>query len=129
MEMDLRSLLQSAAPVTGLVAESSINWIEQPQGALVPYIGLQLVSDSEGSTMQGPDGLRQSRVQVDCYAASYAGAARIAEAVKSVLHGHRGGGFRGVFFDGARSFREADEATSLHRISADYLTHWRADHA
>ena len=127
MEVDLRALLRATPAVTTIT--SAINWGEHPQDAAGPYVVLSLASDNEGATMQGRDWLRQSRVQVDCYAPAFAQAAAMREAIIDALHGYRGGRFRGVFFDGARYFREADEAAPMHRMSLDFLTHWRAVNA
>ena len=124
MELEFRALLKADPAVMALTPH--INWGEHPQGETVPYVVLSLASDGEGVTMQGPDGLRQSRVQVDCYAPSFGQAAIMRETIKAALHGYRGGRFRGVFHDGARYFREADEAAPLHRMSLDFLIHWRA---
>ena len=126
METDLRTLLQ--AGLAPLVPPGSINWAEHPQGVDRPYVVLTLPSDTEGATMQGRDGLRQSRVQVDCYGPTFASVAAIRVAVMDTLHGYRGGNFRGVFFDGARSLREPGD-DAVHRLSMDFLTHWRAENA
>lgn len=127
MEIDLRALLRATPAITALT--TAIDWGESPQGATGSYVVLSLASDNEGATMQGRDWLRQSRVQVDCYAPTFAQAVAMREAIMDRLHGYRGGRFRGVFFDGARYFREADEAAPMHRMSLDFLTHWRAVNA
>ena len=129
MEQELRALLRSSAAITGIVG-GLVDWGESPQPGAARYIVLHLVSDTEGATMQGRDGLRQSRVQVDCYGPDYATAAALMAAVKDALHGYRGGGFQGIFFDGGRVPREGDdEASAIYRASLDFMTHWRSQHA
>ena len=127
METALRALL-----IAGLsdLSAGRINWGEHPRDEARPYIVLHLVSLREGSTMQGPDGLEQSRVQIDCYAPSFGQARELAAAVKAMLNHHRGDGFRGVFFDNARTTRESGEDNApLYRCSLDFLINWRNDHA
>lgn len=68
MEEAFRALLTGSAAVTALVPAGRINWGEHLRGADGPYIVLTMISDIEGLTMQGPDGLADGRVQVDCYA-------------------------------------------------------------
>ena len=129
MEQELRALLRGNAAVAAL-AGGLVDWGESPQPGAARYIVLHLISDTEGATMQGRDGLRQSRVQVDCYGPDYAAVAALSAAVKDALHGYRGGGFGAIFFDGGRIPREGnDEASAIYRASLDFLTHWRAQDA
>lgn len=129
MEQELRARLLSSAALAAVVG-GLVDWGESPQPGASRYVVLTLVSDDEGATMQGRDGLRQSRVQVDCYGPDYATVAAMAAAVKDSLHGHRGGGFQGVFYAGGRAPREgSDEASAIYRASLDFLTHWRAQDA
>lgn len=124
MEADFRQLLVAALPDLG---PARINWDEQPQGMAGSYIVLQLIDMTEGKTQQGPDGLQQARVQVDCYAEYSADARQLGYAAKAALDGHRGDRFRGIFFDGLRVTRETDEngGEANYRASLDFLTHWR----
>lgn len=77
--------------------------------------------------MQGPDGLSQGRVQVDCYALSYSATAEIARVVVAELHGHRDDKFRLIAHDATRTSREggANEADRPFRHSLDFLVSWR----
>lgn len=128
MEQELRTLLIAGLPT---VPSTRINWGEQPQDEERPYVVMHLISMNEGHTMQGPDGLQQSRVQVDCYAPTFGDARSMAAAVKSALDFHRGGGFLGILFDGMRQTRESGDnaGEAIYRASLDFLTNWRADHA
>lgn len=124
MEADFRALL-----ATGLsdLGAGRINWDEHPQGMTGDYVVLVLIDMTGRHTQQGPDGLQQARVQVDCYSQTSLGARLLATAVRETLDGHRGGRFRGIFFDGLRVAREPDEngGEAIYRASLDFLTHWR----
>ena len=125
METALRALLIAGLP--GMSA-GRINWSEHPRDEARPYITLHLISLTEGHTMQGPDGLERSRVQIDCYAPSFGQAREVAAGVKGFLNHYHGGGFRGVFFDSARTTRESGEDNApLYRCSLDFIVNWRDD--
>jgi hypothetical protein len=127
MEEEFRTLLLSESGVTDRVG-SRVNWGEHPQGAPLPAIVLSVVSEVDGLHMQGPDRFAESRVQVDCYAMTYAEKKQLSRAVMAVLHGYRGGGFRLVRHAGTRDSREGgtNEATRPYRASLDFTCHWRA---
>jgi hypothetical protein len=131
MQQQFRALLRSSAAVTSHVPSTRINWGEHPQGAGKPYIHMMMVSENEGLTLQGREGLEMGRVQVDCYAPTYLKAREVAQAVKALLHGHRGGGFRLIEHVATRDSREAgtNEAERLFRVSMDFTTHWRPENA
>lgn len=128
MEEAFRALLTGSAAVTTIAPANRINWGAHPQGAPLPGIVLNVVSDFEGMTMQGPDGLSQGRVQADCYAPTYAQAKQLSRAVRAALSGYRGGGFRLVQHVATRDSREGgtNEAERPFRVSLDFTTSWRA---
>lgn len=128
MEEDLRAVLLASSAVTALTPAARINWGVHPQGAGLPGLVLNVISDSEGLTQQGPDGLSQGRIQIDAYATSYGGAKQLSRAVIAALHGHSGGGFDLVQHVAARDSREGgtNEADRPHRVSLDFTTAWRA---
>lgn len=122
MEEAFRSLLLATAGVTALVG-SRVDWGARPQGSAFPAIALHLVSDVNGHTLDGPETMREARVQVDCWAETYAGAVALGRAVRAALDGHRGGDFLGVFLANMRDGREGgtDSADRPFRISLDFL--------
>lgn len=135
MERELRALL-----IAGLsdMPAARVSWGEHHADLASAYVVLHLISTREGRTQQGPDGLLQGRVQVDCYAPTYAGANALGKRVKDVLDFYRGGGFRAILFDEMRQTREggagsldggANGGEALHRASLDFLTSWRDDNA
>ena len=127
MEEQLRAILLASSGVTALAPAARINWGAHPQGAALPALVLNVISDAEEYTMTGPDGLSQGRVQVDAYADTYAQAKQLSRAVLAALSGYRGGGFQGVFHVGTRDSREggSNEADRPFRVSLDFTTHWR----
>jgi hypothetical protein len=127
MEAAFRAALLASAGVTAL-AGSRVNWLSHPQSDALPAVVLTVVSDAEGYTLDGRNGLSQGRVQVDCYAMAYKAARDLAAAVRAALSGYRGGDFRLIEHVATRDFREGgtDEAERPYRVSMDFLTHWRA---
>lgn len=124
MEQELRALLLARLP--GMTADR-LNWGEHPQASAGPYVVLYLVSWNMGHTQQGPDGLEQARVQIDCYADTFGDARGLARQVMTLLDGYRGGQFQAILSAGMRMDRETDEngGEAIYRASLDFLTHWR----
>lgn len=129
MEKALRALLTGSAAVTSLVPASRISWGVVAQGKPLPAIVLNVISNRDGLTMQGPDGLWRGRVQVDCYAMDYGATVALAAAVTGVLHGHRAGAFRLIVLDNRRDDHEAGAVGRPFRIGLDFITNWRAGDA
>jgi hypothetical protein len=127
MEEAFRALLTGSAAVVALVPASRINWGAHPQGQPLPGVVLTVVSGAEGLTLQGPDGLSQGRVQVDCYAPAYADAKAVSRVIVTRLHGLRSGGFRLVRHVATRDSREGgtNEAERPYRVSLDFETSWK----
>jgi len=127
MEEAFLALLIGSGAVTAHVPAARINWGAHPQGTGNPYIVLSMISDIEGIMMTGPDGLSQGRVQVDVYGPTYGAAKGAARAVRTLLHGYRGGQFSLIEHAGSRDSREggANEADRLFRVGMDFMTHWR----
>ncbi|RMC37497.1 DUF3168 domain-containing protein [Paracoccus alkanivorans] len=126
MEEDFWTLLTGSAAIVAVIPSSSIVWGAWPQGQAWPGIVLNIVENIDGLTYAGPDGFWQGRVQVDCYAETYPVAKQLARSALSVLSGHRGGAFRGIFLASTRDHREDGASDRPFRISMDFMTHWRA---
>lgn len=124
MELELRALLQAGLPD---IPPDRINWAQHPQDSSTSYIVLHLISTNQGHTMQGPDGLERSRVQIDCYARNFGDAMAMGRAVKAVLDFHRDGNILGIFFDDMRLPREAgtDVGDGIYNASLDFFINWR----
>jgi hypothetical protein len=125
MKPEFRAILLAAGGVSARVG-SRIAWGERGQGLALPAIVLDLVSEDTGLTLEGPDGLWQSRVQVDCYALSYAAADDALRAVIAALHGYRGGVFHLIEHVGGGDNREggSNEADRPFQLSTDFMAHW-----
>ena len=127
MEEDFRAILLASSGVTAICG-NRINWGAHPQGQPLPGVVLTVVCNQEGITLTAPDGLFQGRVQVDCYAPTYAASKILSRAVVAVMHGNTSRGFRLVTHEGTRDSRESgtNEAERPFRVSLDFLTYWRA---
>lgn len=127
MEHALRALLAADTAVAAIVPIARINWRSHPQGAGLPAIVLRTISGVDGAHMQGPNGILEARVQVDCYAMKSEDAAQLGRAVKKALHFHRGGNFLGVFHAGTRDGREggSNEAERPFYVGMDFTLTWR----
>lgn len=121
MEEALRALLRGDSAVAAFV-EARVDWGLRPQGQTVPAISLWRVAGGDGYTFDGPDGQTESVVQVDCWAADYSAAKRLARAVKALVSGQSAQGLT-LFVRAERDGYEDDPASLLFRTSLD-LTVW-----
>jgi hypothetical protein len=125
MEAALIAKLLASTAVTNLVSVR-INWSRRPQGAALPCIVLQRVSGLPDVHHAGASGLVVSRVQVDCWGASYGSAKAVARAVETAITAQ-------TFTQGATRFDvilidserddSTDETTPLFRTSLDLMVH------
>lgn len=118
-------MLLNAAGVTALVS-TRIYWGRKPQADLArPYVVLQCIDGPRDYHMQGPTGYVPSRVQLDVYGDTYTSTKKATRAAVTVLSGHRGGIFQGIFIDSERDLPAADagEVTNLFRTSVDIMIH------
>ena len=129
--MDIRPAIRAALladPAVVLLADERIFTLLAPQGERRPCIVFTRVSELEGATLAGPDGLVETRVQLDCWAETPDEASALAEAVRARVQG-LAGVFGGVTLCGAWADRlreDQDRDTSLWRVSRDYLVRARA---
>lgn len=120
MEEALRALLKADSGLITLTS-TRIDWGARTQGAGSPAVVLHRISGVRGQHMQGPDGLIESRVQVDCLGATYALAKETARAVIAVLNGHRGGVFQRIFVESERDDHDLSPPDPLYRTRLDLL--------
>jgi hypothetical protein len=125
MEAALIAKLLAATGVTALVS-TRINWSRRPQGAALPAIVLHRIDGTPDVHHAGASGLVVSRVQVDCWGASYGSAKAVARAVETAITAQ-------TFTQGAVRFDvilidserddSTDETTPLFRTSLDLMVH------
>ena len=125
MEKAFRALLTSSAAVTALVPASAIAFGVVPQGTKLPAVALHVISNRDGLTYKGPDGLWQGIVQVDCYGADYGATVTLADTITALLSGYRGGSFQGIFLNARRDTYDPAATPRAHRVSLDFATKWR----
>lgn len=122
MEAALRTRVMGAVTVAG----SRVYWTLRPQNSALPAIVLSVVSDVRTQNMDGFDGYQSKRVQIDCYATTYAEAASMREAViAGVVPADDAGGvnFLRSFVNNTMSRGEDTAAGFVHRQMID-LTVW-----
>lgn len=85
----LYALLTADTAVAALVA-ARVHPGFLPQGATLPAIAQTRISGQDVDTLAGSNGLAHARIQVSCWAATYAGAAALGDAVRLALHGYQG---------------------------------------
>lgn len=78
------AVLTAAAPVVALVG-SRIAPLLRTQDLVLPAITLQRITLSPTNQFSGDGGLDQTRVQVDCYGATYSNARAVADAVRTAM--------------------------------------------
>jgi hypothetical protein len=94
-EESLVARLNATSGVTALVA-SRIYPMEIPQGAVMPAIAYQRISTFRPGSLRGPVGLADPRIQVDCWADTYAVAKAVAQAVRQSLDGYASDGVAAI---------------------------------
>lgn len=104
---------------------SEVHWTRVPQGKALPYVRLQIVSDPRPQHLEGYDGSRTSRIQVDCFAASWGQSHDIAETIiAAVAQPATVGGikFGRTKAEGPRDLGEDVQGVGfVHRLSMDLL--------
>ncbi|WP_394658425.1 DUF3168 domain-containing protein [uncultured Novosphingobium sp.] len=116
--------LIAASGVQSLVG-SKVHWVKVPQTTEVPYVRMQVISDDRGEDLDGYTGTHETRVQVDCFAATHAASQKIAEAIVAATS--RPSVVEGVVFgrikaDGPRDLGEDVPGKGfIHRASLDLL--------
>ncbi len=124
------ALKSRLAADAGVIAAggNEIHWVKVPQGKTLPYVRLQTISDPRPEHLKGYDGARVSRIQADCFAASWGQARKIAEAiitaatspmtVEGIQFGH-------TKAEGPNDLGEDVGTAFVHRASIDLLVEHR----
>lgn len=123
IETALRAHLANHSGLAALVG-GRIYPLILPQDPALPAVTYQKVSESSEYIHDGVSSIRKGRLQLDCWAATYATAKAVAAQVKASLHRFSGvlGGAGGVQVGGAwiedeTDFYEPDPP--IYRVSVD----------
>jgi len=125
MEAALIAKLLASTGITALVS-TRINWSRRPQGEALPAIVLHRIDGTPDVHHGGASGLGVSRVQVDCWGASYGSAKAVARAVEAAVTAQ-------TFTQGVIRFdviliaderdSTSDETTPIFRTSLDLMVY------
>lgn len=124
---DFATALRARLIANGAVAAvtTRVHWGLVPQGAALPYIRLTVASDPRPEHLGGYQGARVTRVQCDCFAATYAVARDLAEKVIAALAAPATQGsiaFGRIKAEGPLDLGEDVEGVGyVHRASIDLL--------
>ena len=126
MEAALINRLLASVDVTALVGQR-ITPGRRDQGGALPAIVLHRIDGQRDYHLAGASGLVSSRMQVDCWAATYGDAKRAARAVDAVMSGVRWttGAVRidAVLIADERDDTFDEDGTALYRTSLDLMVH------
>lgn len=121
---DFQAGVRSRLIVAATAAGSRIYWVERPQTSALSAVTLQIISDGRPQHLKGLDGARGTRVQVDCWASTYAAALALARACIAALQPPAtvsGKRFGNAQVDGQRDLGEDVNGTFVHRQSIDLI--------
>lgn len=126
MEAAIINRLLASAGVTALVAQR-ITPGRRDQGGALPAIVLHRIDGQRDYHLTGASGLVASRMQVDCWAATYGDAKRAARAVDAVMSAARwtAGAVRidAVLIADERDDTFDEDGNALYRTSLDLMVH------
>ncbi len=126
MEEAFIAYLLAAGAISTLVSNRVFPFSRR-QGSTLPAITVQRIGGAPEVADDGEAGIEEVRMQVDCWATTYAGARELSRAVRDRLSTFRGttGGvdFLHVELDNDQDLREsgANAAEYLYRVSLDFL--------
>lgn len=119
-EADFRSAILAGSGVAALVGDR-VNWAELPAARPRPLIALWNITRPGDYTMDGPSGLEQAFIQIDCWADTYLEASTLADTVKAALEALNdtvgSTQIQGVFFTGRRDGRDPMAGAPAQRYS------------
>ena len=120
LEGGVLDLLEANAGVTALIgagATARIYPLVVPEGAVLPAITWQLISEPRMESMNGGTVLAWTRLQFNCWARKYSQAAPLAQAVKAALSQ-----YRGTLSNGSRVDRiKVDNTLDLYDPATGYF--------
>lgn len=123
MQAALRARLIANGGLSALVG-SRIYWVNRPANSALPAIRLQTISDPREETLTGYRDLRETRVQCDCFALTYAESRSLAGLVVTALEPaalNNAVQFGRTSAEGPRDLGEDTTAGYIFRASVDLL--------
>lgn len=124
----VRTLLLADPIIAGAVGGTRIYPLIRPQGTALPAITYQRISRARYDPLDVPGTLADARLQIDCWAASYAAVKDLAADVCKVLNGYTESGTPRPALRAIRALpddRDDYEAEPpVWRVSSDYSTFW-----
>lgn len=126
--MDMQGALRARITGAATSAGSRVYWVERPQLAALPAVTLQIISDLRPQHLKGFDDLRDTRVQIDCWADTYAAVTTLKEAVLAAAvpeNTSNGIQFNRAIVDGERDLGERAGEKFVHRASLDLIIWWQ----
>jgi hypothetical protein len=136
VDQDIVDLLEASAGVTAIVgsgASARIYPLIVKQGDNYPAITYQIISETREPELTQQNGFIQVRVQLTCWAETYAGARTLKEAVRNCIDGSSSTFPSGVFIEnsidsveeseGSRPGLYAKRLDALVWFTEDYPTH------
>jgi hypothetical protein len=125
IDQDLVDLLEASAGVTAIVGSGSAARIYPllvPQGfENYPAITYQVISENREPELTQQNGLFQARVQLNCWARTYAGARALKEAVRNCIDGSSSTFTSGAFLENGIDSVEESEGSRPGRLFAKRL--------
>jgi hypothetical protein len=89
-----------------------------PEGMAVPAVVQQVIAEKTINTLDGPSGLRNATLQLDCYAESYDSAQGLADAVAAAMSAAEDVDFSALQVSRRDLYETAHGG--LHRVSLDF---------
>lgn len=129
MQQALRARLLADAGVNA-IAGNRIDWGWRIQGAALPAVTLLTISDPRPQHLKGFQPLRETRVQLDCWAETYGEARALAEAaIAAAVPEQSGNGiaFNRALVDGMEDRGEQTDTGFVHRTSIDLIVWWSTE--
>ncbi|WP_052761963.1 tail completion protein gp17 [Aurantiacibacter luteus] len=124
---DLQTALRTrllADPAIAAAIGDRAWWMKVKQGAVLPYMRLQTISDPRPRHLRGYEGARSPRVRVEVFADSYEQARALSERVVAVMAQpatHAGVRFGAAAAQGPVDLGEDTPNGFIHRLSTDLL--------
>lgn len=129
MEEALLARLRASAGVSALVSDR-VDWMERPQGDVLPGVTLQVIDQGRTYTLDGAAGFYGTLVQIDNWGSTYSSAKLVSRAVLDAIEAAVTQGsiaFSRSFLIGSRDLGPEDIAGGgkVFRVSQDFRIWWK----